>query len=239
MSESSGGPSDPPPAGGDVPVRPSPPPSPSERLAALGDVLGVDLTPARLIAGLLVVVGIVAAGYVLLRPAPAPSPEVSLPFADPGAAAGSSSSTTAASTVFVHAAGAVNRPGLYQIPADARLADVIDVAGGPAPDADLNRVNLAAPVEDGQQVYVPRVGEPAPAIAAGGGPAGGASTGPVNLNTAGPAELEALPGVGPAIAQAIVTHRDEHGDFRSIDDLLEVPGIGEAKLAQLRELVTV
>jgi competence protein ComEA len=143
--------------------------------------------------------------------------------------------------VVVHAAGAVGRPGLYRLPPAARVADVLAAAGGATTDADLDRINLAATVEDGQQVYVPRVGEPMPPAAPGGGsgPAPDEAAGPVNLNTADAIELETLPGVGPATAEAIIAHRDEHGPFESADELLDVPGIGQAKLDRLRDLVTV
>ena len=124
------------------------------------------------------------------------------------------------------------------------MADVVEAAGGPSPDADLDQLNLAAKVGDGDRVYVPRRGEALPAQAstpgagpvAAGGPAG---AGPVDLNTATAEQLEALPGVGPATAAAILDYRREHGRFRSVDELLDVRGIGEAKLAALRPKVRV
>jgi competence protein ComEA len=125
------------------------------------------------------------------------------------------------------------------------VADLLAAAGGALPDAELDRVNLAAPLVDGAQVRFPRAGEPeplpapvgsAPAGAAGGG---AAHAGPVDLNTATSDELDTLPGVGPATAAAIIEHRERNGPFQSVDDLLDVPGIGEAKLAQLRDLVSV
>ncbi|HEY6533914.1 MAG TPA: ComEA family DNA-binding protein [Acidimicrobiales bacterium] len=165
----------------------------------------------------------------------------------PAASAGAASSTTLAEIV-VHAAGAVARPGLQRLAPGARVADLLDAAGGPAPDADLDRLNLAAPLADGQRLYVPRVGEsaPAPVSPEGGGGAGGGSggsggtaapTGPVDLNTATAEELDALPGVGPATAAAIIDHRERNGRFGSVDDLLDVRGIGPAKLEGLRDLV--
>ena len=157
--------------------------------------------------------------------------------------------TTAAALV-VHAAGAVATPGVHRVPDGARVADVLDAAGGATADADLDRVNLAAPVADGQRLYVPRLGEtavPTPigpsegAVGAGGGGGDGtsAAAGPIDLNRATETELDVLPGVGPATAAAIVAHRGTNGPFSRVDDLLEVRGIGPAKLEALRDLVTV
>ncbi|MGH9213451.1 MAG: ComEA family DNA-binding protein [Acidimicrobiales bacterium] len=221
----------------------------------------LDLTPTRLIVGLagLVVAGVL--GWKLLAPPP-PPPEMQLPFVsttgpsggstdggdagDPAADA-TSPPTSEQDEVVIHVAGAVAAPGVHRLAADARVVDAVDAAGGAGADADLGRLNLAARLEDGQQVYVPRVGEvppqPTGAGAAGGGPSdagGDPSAGqPVDLNTATVDELDGLPGIGPSIAQAIVDHRDEHGSFTSVDQLVDVRGIGEAKLEQLRPLVTV
>ncbi len=140
--------------------------------------------------------------------------------------------------VHVHAAGAVLRPGLYRMPPGARVADVIEAAGGVGDDADLDRINLAAPVVDGGQVFVPAVGEPFAGAEAVGG-AEGSATGPIDLNVADAGRLESLPGVGPATAEAIVAHREEHGRFATVDQLLDVRGIGPAKLDAIRELVVV
>lgn len=162
-------------------------------------------------------------------------------------------------TIAVHAAGAVLLPGVHRVSADARVADLIATAGGLAPDADPDRINLAAPVHDGERIYVPRRGElaapdvvagqggpPAGGGVGGGGAGGGAGEGGpasppsrVDLNTADAAALDALPGVGPTTAAAIIGHRTEHGPFATVDELQEVAGIGPAKLAQLRDLVTV
>ena len=138
--------------------------------------------------------------------------------------------------MLVQAAGAVLSPGVYRVPADARVIDVIDAAGGLAPGADADRLALAAKVSDGERVYVPsgRRG------AAERVPPGAAEpAGPIDLNTAVERDLDALPGVGPATAKAIVTYRESHGPFTSVDQLLEVRGIGPAKLDQLADLVRV
>lgn len=143
--------------------------------------------------------------------------------------------------VLVHVAGAVVAPGVHLLPAGARVHDAIAAAGGPRPEADLDRLNLAAPLADGTQVYVAFSG--AGGSGAVGGPggegagSGAAPGGPVSLSTADAASLDALPGVGPSTAAAIIAHREANGPFTSVDDLLEVRGIGSAKLEGLRDLV--
>jgi len=135
----------------------------------------------------------------------------------------------------VHVVGAVRRPGLYQLHSGARIADAVRRAGGTTRKANLEAINLAAPVEDGLQVVVPRV-VPAPAGgAAAEDPA--ATGGPIHLNTATLEQLDTLPGVGPVTEQKIVDWREEHGAFTSVDDLDAIPGIGPARLEQLRDLV--
>jgi len=203
----------------------------------------------RLVSAVLTVVVAVALGWWLLRPAPPPT-ESRLPYASapvvassapPAASAvsGPAPPATVASAVVVHMAGAVVRPGLVELPPGARVQDGVAAAGGVAADADVAAVNLAAMLVDGQQVYVPRVGETPPLVAAvPGGTTTGAPAGPIDVNRATAAELDGLPGVGPATAAAIVAHRDEHGPFPSIEDLESVRGIGPAKLDALRGLVT-
>src|SRR5262249_26085089 len=142
-----------------------------------------------------------------------------------------SSSTTAPAEVVVDAAGAVVRPGVYRLPVGSRVADLVAAAGGFAPDADGDRVNLAAPLDDGEEVYVPRVGEAVPPPAPGGSTSSGGSDPesvagpspdhPLDLNTATVDDLDLLPGIGPTTAQAIVDYRTEHGSFRTVDDLLD------------------
>lgn len=212
--------------------------------------------PLRVAAVLAVVLGVVGGAVWLLGRAPGPV-EDTLPYATPSSAAegpavaAASSTTAAPSEVVVHAAGAVVAPGLYRLTAPARVDDVVRAAGGLAADADGDRLNLAAPVADGARVFVPRVGGDVPAVSdpqgpspagGGGGGAGGGGAGAgglVDLNTASEDELDTLPGVGPATASAIVAHREAHGPFRSVDGLLDVRGIGEAKLDGIRDLVTV
>ena len=137
----------------------------------------------------------------------------------------------------VHVAGAVRRPGVYRMPAGARVEAAVRRAGGPTRKADLGAVNLAAEVEDGRQVLVPRRA-PGGGIAAGVAPAP-AEGQPLNLNTATLEQLDTLSGVGPATAQSILDAREERGGFGSIEELGEIPGIGDARLATLREEATV
>ena len=223
----------------DVPalVRPSPPLTWRERLEHLADATGT--TSARIVLGAITVTAVLAAGWWLLRP-PADPPEVALPYASTTVAP-STTASPAAELLVVHVAGAVVAPGLHELPAGSRVADAIAAAGGLSAQADAARINLAAPVSDGQRLYVVAVGEQEPSVAVGGAAPGGgtAAGGPVNLNTADADALDALPGIGPATAAAIIEHRGKVGAFTSVDQLLDVPGIGEAKLEALRDLVTV
>jgi competence protein ComEA len=134
----------------------------------------------------------------------------------------------------VHVAGAVNQPGVYRMAEGERVDDALRAAGGPKPDADLDAVNLAARVRDGDKVLIPSKN-----AVAGAGASGGGAGARVNLNTASEAELDALPGIGPSLAQRILSYRQEHGGFRLVKDLGKVPGIGPRKLADLQERVTV
>jgi competence protein ComEA len=134
---------------------------------------------------------------------------------------------------YVHVAGAVRRPGLVRVPAGARVAVAVVRAGGPTRNADLTGVNLAAELEDGQQVVVPTAGVVPPAGgSAGASPATGAKP---SLATATVDQLDEIDGIGPTLAERIVEYRTEHGGFRSIDELQEVEGIGEKRFETLRE----
>lgn len=141
----------------------------------------------------------------------------------------------------VHVAGAVHTPGVVQLAAGDRVADALDAAGGPTPDASLASLNLARPLVDGEQVLVPTVAEAASAAPGEAATGAGAELpdGRLDLNSATAAELEELPGVGPVLAGRIVAHRDEHGPFTDAAELREVSGIGEATWASLRDLVGV
>jgi competence protein ComEA len=137
----------------------------------------------------------------------------------------------------VHVVGAVRRPGLYRLKDGSRVADAVARAGGATPKADLELVNLAAPVADGTQIVVPRRVEAVPGATANGGGDAAAQAGPVHLNTATLEDLDGLPGVGPVTAQKIIDYRQKNGAFGSVDDLDAIPGIGPKRLDQLRELV--
>lgn len=136
--------------------------------------------------------------------------------------------------VVVDVVGAVRRPGLYRLREGGRIADALASAGGTTAKADLELVNLAAPIADGEQIVVPRRGAAGPASGAG---ASAAPTGPVHLSTATVEQLDALPGIGPVTAQKIVDYRTAHGAFHSVDELDAIAGIGPARLEQLRGLV--
>jgi competence protein ComEA len=136
---------------------------------------------------------------------------------------------------YVHVAGAVRRPGLYRVPAGARVAVAVRRAGGPARGAQLAAVNLAARLQDGQQVVVPGTG----AAAAGGtAAAGGGEGAKVSLGSASAEQIEELDGIGPTLAEKIVAYRTEHGGFRSLDQLRQVDGIGEKRLEALKKGLT-
>lgn len=161
------------------------------------------------------------------------------------------------STMFVHIAGGVASPGVVELNAGSRVVDAVRAAGGLLPSADADRVNLAAPLQDGLRIVVPLIGQDVPnevpvmqpgnnstnnaaqssTSTSNGGGAGGAG-GAININTASASELDTLPGIGPSTATTIVAHRDQHGPFPTVDSLMEVRGIGQAKLDSLRDLIT-
>ncbi|MHC9043140.1 helix-hairpin-helix domain-containing protein [Microbacterium saperdae] len=181
----------------------------------------------RLSIGAAVVLGLVvlsaAVGLGIMRGQAAPSESVPL--------AGTAASPAPSGDLYVHVLGAVERPGLYVLDLDARLVDAVAAAGGTTDDADLTAVNLARVLSDGEQIVVPVVG----AVAETGVPAEGSADGRIDLNTADQAALETLPRIGPALAERIISWREENGRFQSVDDLLAVPGIGEKLLEAIRE----
>jgi len=140
--------------------------------------------------------------------------------------------------IVVYVSGAVQSPGVYELSDGARVDDAVQAAGGPAADADLARVNLAKRLRDEEQVYVPRVGETSPPVPPAG-TTGGSAGGKININAATVAELETLPGVGPALAQRIVEYREEHGPFARIEDIKKVSGIGDKMFERIKDLITV
>lgn len=191
-----------------------------------------------------VVLGAIA--WMSLRQETGPPVELTLPRAGGGgdaigAGGGGADGDGPPAPIVVHVAGAVARPGVYRLAAEARLADAIDAAGGPLADADPDAVNLAAKLTDGERIYLPRRGESVrPLVETGSGDDGaGGRPALLDLNTATADQLEELPGVGPSTASAILDYRKEHGRFRSVDELLEVRGIGPSKFAALRSKVTV
>lgn len=233
---------DPQPGGGDVPPLPRPPAATDwrDRLDQVRDAT-VDMLERsrsmRVVGALAVLAGAVAVSAVFMSGrGGAPPVEERIPLLEPQTLAGPTAAPS--HVVVVHVAGAVAQPGLVEVGGSARIADAVAAAGGPTDDADLDRINLALPVHDADHVFVPRIGEEAPSpLGVGGTDTGGG--GPVNLNRADEDDLDALPGVGPATAAAIVAYRDQHGPFTSVSALELVPGIGPAKLARLRDLVTV
>jgi competence protein ComEA len=163
--------------------------------------------------------------------------------AGPSAAAAAPSSASAAAVV-VYVCGAVRSPGIVRLPAGARVADALELAGGASGRAQLDGVNLAAKVADGQQILVPErgaapaAGSVAPASASGASSAG-APAAPVNINTATLEQLDALQGVGPSTAQKIIDYRTSNGPFKRIDEIKDVPGIGDAKFTAMKDSITV
>jgi len=157
---------------------------------------------------------------------------------------------TPSAEVVVHVSGAVKRAGVYRLAPDSRVADAIEQAGGATEHADLDALNLAEPLQDGQKIHVPRKGEVSPPTVASVAPsrtprsapqaAATATTQfPINLNTATAEQLEAIPGIGPVLAQRIIEYRQTRGRFQSVDELLEVRGIGPKRLESMRPYVVV
>lgn len=179
------------------------------------------------------------------RPVTTTSATTSISAGDPTP---SNAAKGAPATIAVHVAGAVTHPGVVELQAGARVIDAVEAVGGALGDGDLDRLNLAAKVADGQRVYVAKVGQADPGAAgdtggvdpgAGGGEGSGTPSAKVNLNTASQAQLEELPGIGPTYAQSIIAERQRRGGFKSVNDLRSVRGIGDKRFAELAPLVTV
>lgn len=140
--------------------------------------------------------------------------------------------------LFIHVAGAVKSPGVYKLKENSRVFDAINAAGGYALNADLNALNLATPLTDGEKVYVPTLGElPQAASSLPGKVSSSASK--ININTADAQQLESLPGIGPVFAQRIIDYRTSQGRFSNIEDIKGVSGIGKKRFEQLKDLITV
>ncbi|MEU7590360.1 ComEA family DNA-binding protein [Micromonospora sp. NPDC049230] len=188
----------------------------------------------RALAVVAVVVVLAAAGWAWRS---RPQSEPVAPLASEAASAIPAGDPSAAGSgeLVVAVAGKVRKPGLVRLPAGSRLADAVQAAGGPLPGVDVALLNPARKVTDGELIVVGVTPPP------GGPAAGGAAppAGPLNLNTATLAQLDALPGVGPVLAQRILDHRDQHGGFKAVGDLRQVDGIGDARYEQLKDLVTV
>jgi competence protein ComEA len=200
------------------------------RLRSLGRSELVSL----LLVGFLVVG---AAGFWYVRSLPRPVSVALQGPATPGGTLGSPSPSVEA--IVVHVAGWVRRPGVYQFRQGDRVIDAVRRAGGARSGADLSSLNLAALLTDAQQIVVFRKGRQPGAIGSSLGAAGSGGETLINLNTATLDQLELLPGIGPTLAQRIIDYREEHGPFRSVDELLDVSGIGDQRLADLRPKVTV
>ena len=193
--------------------------------------------PVRLGSMVLALVVAIVIAWRMLAPPAVGAPEARLPLATRSVASAAAPATSRGAEVVVHVAGAVISPGVYRLSDGARTIDAIAAAGGGRGDADLARVNLAARLSDGLRVYVPSVGETATPVV--GGSSDPAEQGPINLNSASVDQLDGLPGIGPATAAAIIAYRRDHGPFGSIEQLLEVHGIGPSKLEQIRPMVVV
>lgn len=214
----------------------------------------------RLVVGITTGLVFSFSAWLLVRPS-APLVESVVPIASGVGTQVSSPSVPTPLTVKVHVAGAVVRPGVYELSSAARVVDAVKAAGGASSRADLERINLAQTLVDTEQVFIPSRVSSSPKVttsprlkparttvapssgAAANAPNASMPTGTtstrININSATSDQLDALPGVGPATAKAIISHRTRKGPFSKVEDLLNVPGIGPAKVAALRDFVTV
>lgn len=200
----------------------------------------LEATPAE-VAGLTVLLVGAALAAVVVWWTAIPRPVAGLGAPDGGPAV--TVEDPPAEPLLVHVGGAVGRPGVVRLEPGARVGDAIAAAGGARPDAVLDGLNLARPLNDGEQVLVPDAAavDAGPAAGPSGAAPGGAwrPDGRLDINRATVGDLEELPGIGPVLAQRIVDHRDEHGPFSEVGELRDVPGIGEATFQRIAELVTV
>ncbi len=203
-------------------------------ITALG--CGVVVWSARAAPGDGVPLGIAVATAAASDRAGASNPGLRASGAGTGVAASGAPTTTRAAGVVVHVVGQVASPGVVRLPVGSRVTDAIDAAGGATADADLSVVNLARVLVDGEQVLVPRPGG-SPVVPGQG--AAGAADAPLDLNAATLADLDALPGIGPVLAQRILDWRTAHGRFTDVEELAEVSGIGPSVLSRLRDQVRV
>lgn len=185
--------------------------------------------------------GIILGAVVILLRRPVPADIVISPMET--VAPLIASSTPTPEPILVYVLGAVQKPGVYEVPGDSRVQDVIALAGGLNLNADPAGINLAERIHDGQQLYVAAYGEAAPALPTPAtalvAPAAPSSGATININTANAETLATLPGIGAVIAQRVVDYRQQNGPFTSIEDITRVKGIGDAILAKVRNLITV
>ncbi len=204
----------------------------------------------RLVAAgaVVVAIAILAARWLMGAPeAPEPpaigaiEPANAAPAYEGEPAAEPSAAPTAEPLLVVYVSGAVRAPDVYQLPATARIKDLVVAAGGFSADADAEQVNLAERLSDGQHIHIPRQGEAAPASAASPASAAGAAAqagAPIDINSASAAELDGIAGIGQALAQRIIEYRAAHGPFKSVDELNNVKGIGATLLGKIAPSLT-
>jgi competence protein ComEA len=190
-----------------------------------------DLSRSQLAVYGAVAVALLLVGARAIRADGSSGPPPSSPSPGAGAAGDSFSLSSTSGDMVVDVAGAVRRPGVYRLPAGARVIDALRRAGGPATGAQLEAINRAAQLTDGQQVVVPERG-PGGAVAGAAGT--GAEDSPINLGSATVEQLDTIDGIGPVTAQKIVEFRDLHGGLASVEQLDEVSGIGPATMESLR-----
>ncbi|MEW6552930.1 MAG: helix-hairpin-helix domain-containing protein [Actinomycetota bacterium] len=200
-----------------------------ERFSAFLDrLIGLPYWQLALLAVL--AAGLAVGGYFVLRPAPRQLGEFQA-----AAETAADDPSPDEGELTVHVAGAVVNPGVVLLAPGDRVMDAVAAAGGPLPEADLDGLNLAQPVQDGQKITVPCQGE----AEATPSPGSGGESGKIDLNTAGLEELEKLPGIGPTLAERIISYREKKGGFRSVEELKQVSGIGDKKFEEIRDLVEI